>query len=39
MELYSRVASLFFSDVNVIDAERPKGYSLADPPDEVRLFL
>src|SRR6266508_3853256 len=38
MELYSQVASLFSSDVNVIAAERPKGYSLADPPDEVRLF-
>ena len=39
MKLYSRVASLFSSDVDVIGAERPKGYSLVNPPDEIRLFL
>ena len=38
-ELYSRVASLSSFDVNVINTERPKGYSLADPPDEVCMFL
>ena len=38
-ELYSQVVSLFSSDVDVLGAKRPKGYSLANPPDEVCLFL
>ena len=39
MELLSRVVSLFHPDVDVLNAKRPKGYSLADPPNEVCLFL
>ena len=38
-ELGIRVASLFQSDVDVLNAERPKGYRLVNPLDEVRLFL
>ena len=38
-ELYSRVVSLFSSDVDVLGAERLQGHSLVNPPDEVCLFL